>query len=679
MRHKKRTIILLSVLAMVFILFSCSNSYYNSSEGDDLPALNGGRENTRSSIGVEDGHVYYIEADKGNYTDVPRRYVSYTSDSKVIDLWHGKGINQRFRVIKSGDYYYFRNSYGLYLSHTGVPSSGKVFFSPDRGEHQKFTIIRSYEGDTYYIKAVSADKNVDSKSRRYLSFSGKANNYIVDLWHGAGTNQQFIFHPAYKSGEVFKPLTKNMSCPDPFIWIPKKYPGKFRLTGTVRSKEGANFTMFESNTINGLFDRIGDLRPSNEYDSNKNDGWPSNTNNWAPEIYDIDETYSLIFFSTKTSGKHRIGASLSTNGGDTYKKLSYTYLDLKETSRGNGVIDPHVFEDRDGKTYILWKVNDNYRSSLYIQEIKIYPQGDSPNDVRKFLSYPSNSSTVDLWHGRGINQRFTLIKTGDYYYLKNSYGKYLSHNAEPNSGLVDFWPHAGINQRFEIFESPTIVDVFYIRAVSPEKNIDDKSRKYLSFSGDPGNPIVDLWHSAGPNQQFYFQGASSRKYYDTGLIDGGTYYIKANKYFQPIELVGEPVLILGGYDQIGGERWWETSFNNNGKLLEGPELIYTNGYYYLFYTAGRYNDASYSQNVARSRNIFGPYVKMKSPVLNTTMVGTSSYGEKLTGPGHGSLIYSDNKWTLVFHAITYTNEKGGVKRVPFLVDLDFSTGWPRVK
>lgn len=56
-------------------------------------------------------------------------------------------------------------------------------------------------------------------------------------------------------------------------------------------------------------------------------------------------------------------------------------------------------------------------------------------------------------------------------------------------------------------------------------------------------------------------------------------------------------------------------------MIEGPELVKSGNYYYLFFAAGKFCQDTYTEGVARSTNIFGPYEKMQSPVLNNGIVG----------------------------------------------------------
>jgi beta-xylosidase len=117
-----------------------------------------------------------------------------------------------------------------------------------------------------------------------------------------------------------------------------------------------------------------------------------------------------------------------------------------------------------------------------------------------------------------------------------------------------------------------------------------------------------------------------------------------------VSLLGQPRILLDST-----ELWWAAiDYIPDGYLIEGPEVIYRAPYYYLFFAAGAYCSASYSEGVARSKNFWGPYEKLHVPLLSTGMVGSMN-GTKLIGPGHASFIRFPgadprNDWMAVWHA-----------------------------
>jgi beta-xylosidase len=149
---------------------------------------------------------------------------------------------------------------------------------------------------------------------------------------------------------------------------------------------------------------------------------------------------------------------------------------------------------------------------------------------------------------------------------------------------------------------------------------------------------------------------------------------------------------------VGSGLFWVDSFVAGGALVEGPEIVQHGGYYYLFFAAGKYCQDSYSEGVARSRSVFGPYEKLGVPLLSTAMVGyaqvspdsaaasqeegheevdTGASAAKLIGPGHASFVQdmTSKQWFAVYHASRGEN----CNRYSFIDRLDFGDdGWPRM-
>ena len=50
-------------------------------------------------------------------------------------------------------------------------------------------------------------------------------------------------------------------------------------------------------------------------------------------------------------------------------------------------------------------------------------------------------------------------------------------------------------------------------------------------------------------------------------------------------------------------------------IVEGPQLMFKEGEYYLFYSSSWVQLPSYHVGVARAKSVMGPYIKRKTPVL----------------------------------------------------------------
>ena len=141
-----------------------------------------------------------------------------------------------------------------------------------------------------------------------------------------------------------------------------------------------------------------------------------------------------------------------------------------------------------------------------------------------------------------------------------------------------------------------------------------------------------------------------------------------------VALVNEPREIM---DSTG--LWWVDSWVEGGTLVEGPEIVKRGEWYYLFFASGKYCEDSYSEGVARSTNIWGPYTKLSVPLLSTGIVGNSaSTGAKLIGPGHASIV-ADRSNPDVFWLAYHANEGGACNRFAYLDQMLFGDdGWPYV-
>ena len=67
---------------------------------------------------------------------------------------------------------------------------------------------------------------------------------------------------------------------------------------------------------------------------------------------------------------------------------------------------------------------------------------------------------------------------------------------------------------------------------------------------------------------------------------------------------------------------------------EISSCLFRNGYYYLFYSANRFDSPHYFTGVARSSSISGPYERKSSKFLevDSSRLGNNEFGQ-LLGPG----------------------------------------------
>ena len=125
---------------------------------------------------------------------------------------------------------------------------------------------------------------------------------------------------------------------------------------------------------------------------------------------------------------------------------------------------------------------------------------------------------------------------------------------------------------------------------------------------------------------------------------------------------------------------------------EGPELVYRDGYWYLFVSATNCCNGpltGYSVFVGRSEDVLGPYVDREGVSLLSGRVGGTPFltmnGNRWVGLGHNSVFQDfDGQWWTVYHAVDqndpYFEGAFGFTKRPVLLDpIDWINGWPTVR
>ena len=121
---------------------------------------------------------------------------------------------------------------------------------------------------------------------------------------------------------------------------------------------------------------------------------------------------------------------------------------------------------------------------------------------------------------------------------------------------------------------------------------------------------------------------------------------------------------------------------SRARVFEGCYLYRRNGYWYMFVSAGWYNDHTYKLLVGRSRKLTGIFRDREGRALTdgfATPVITSEKGDFFYGPGHcGEIFTIDNRNYMFYHC-----HNQGVKpqqRPLMLQELMWdSYGWPYVE
>jgi arabinan endo-1,5-alpha-L-arabinosidase len=195
---------------------------------------------------------------------------------------------------------------------------------------------------------------------------------------------------------------------------------------------------------------------------------------------------------------------------------------------------------------------------------------------------------------------------------------------------------------------------------------------------DSGDPVVDP-RPNGAGCNFFWT-------YDPEVIEAqdGTRYIYYGSYYGGIEA---RILSENGTEASAATAVPITIANR----YEGPEVIYKDGYYYLFVSATNCCNGpitGYSVFVGRSTSPTGPFVDAQGVSLLDSRVGGSVFltfnGNGWVGPGHNTVFQDfDGQWWTIYHAVDendpYMEGAVGFTKRPAMLDaIDWVNGWPVV-
>jgi len=112
--------------------------------------------------------------------------------------------------------------------------------------------------------------------------------------------------------------------------------------------------------------------------------------------------------------------------------------------------------------------------------------------------------------------------------------------------------------------------------------------------------------------------------------------------------------------------------------IERGNIVYANGYYYLFASIDHYGEGAggmYKIGCGRSKEITGPYVdKNNQPMLQGNATVLDAGTSRFVGPGGPNVYKNGNAWVITHHA--FDTDNGGAS-VLFVRDLVWdATQWP---
>ncbi|WP_325894358.1 family 43 glycosylhydrolase [Grimontia sp. NTOU-MAR1] len=670
-------------------------------------------ENQRWLLEGNGNNNVYIKADTGCSENL-ERWISHagTCESDFVDLWHSAGVNQEFELVDApsirdrGESGEFRYQDGKMVC-LKAASKGKNATDCPRfisyGEDKQISLsTRCDENSAFRLLDENSPKTCEYRA---LSFNAEGNK--VDLWKAFGENQTFSLHKLsdglYRIAAL---LDEQESANNPYL----SYSLDPDDTSLGLSYDAGENTVFSFALESGV---LAPAKLANGYliAYNRNDSsqrYVSATGDCGDgglSLQSAHEADKLNIF-THERAKFRQGIAVNTL--------------LKPITNEEGVAEyphcPDPFIIDSGESYYLTCASYNGIKLYKTEELTnalgyedvgwMVPEyfygknfGRSPE-----FTYPYNGTIDDEnRHWANCQQRWAseTIKLGDDDYML----MFSSPEAKRCAPI-----EAEHDQRYIYIGRHRIGVVFSQEGLAPNKF------EYVSdFTIDLGN-----YHSGEidpnvyqENGKFYltwkqennhcFDPATLNHQYgdekDCGGSDGNEASRETAIMMQEItiDVENRVVSVVDGTRKAllrSGHNLWEDSWIANGSLIEGPEIIKHGGYYYLFYASGRFCTESYAQNVARSRNLYGPYETHSVPFLHSALLPKdANRGKKLLkGPGHAGFVQDreTGDWYTVFHAsdddLSCTTVSAvsqlnihAERRRAYMGKLSWKNGWPKVQ
>jgi len=273
----------------------------------------------------------------------------------------------------------------------------------------------------------------------------------------------------------------------------------------------------------------------------------------------------------------------------------------------------------------------------------------------------------------------------------NYEGQIYQGNTESSWSVSDFWaPECyKINGKYYLFYSanwrynPTNeAENFHIGvAVSDSPKgpfIDIKNEPLFK----PGYPVIDanvfqdddgkyyLYYSRAcykhPVESEISEWAKKEKLYDE-IEESWVYGVELSPDFKSV--IGAPKLILRPPIQLNNSNAeWEsrsvTSKEINRRWTEGSYTFKKDDTYYIMYSANYYAGENYAVGYATSKSPLGPFIKSDN---NPLLEKNSPSGGDVTGTGHNSVLFLEDKMYCVYHGRT---TKTGKNRVVFIDEME---------
>jgi len=211
----------------------------------------------------------------------------------------------------------------------------------------------------------------------------------------------------------------------------------------------------------------------------------------------------------------------------------------------------------------------------------------------------------------------------------------------------------------------------YIAYYTARQNGSNRFAIGAAIASKPEGPFKDMGAPIKKNEAVglidvsFFQDPTTRKKYLIWKEDQNDFNPPRPTPLVMQELGSDGITLIGNSRELlRNDQPWE------GVLVEAPNIVFHDGWYYLFYSGNIFTSDEYSVGVARSRSVWGPYEKDPKPIL--------VHDENFSGPAHQYVIQDEKgTWHIFYHARLKSIDSGRRFLMHDLLSWG-ADGWPHV-